>query len=248
MNKVKLSIVIPAYNESENLKNNVLDEVEDYLKSQNYSYEVVIVDDGSKDDTVLQIKKQIKDKDHFRLMENSHGGKAITVMTGMIESMGEIAVFTDMDQATPIKELEKILPIFEEGYDVVIGSRQGRKGAPLLRKLMAWGFATLRNLLLGLPLKDTQCGFKGFNRHAVDKVFPDLLIIWKKNKAQKAAVNAGFDVETLFLAKKKGLKIAEIPVEWHYVGTERVQLISDSIEAIKDMLRIRINDLQGKYN
>src|SRR3989344_5048644 len=242
-NNIKLSLVIPAYNEVDNLKKDVLDQVEEYLKKQNYLFEVVIVDDGSKDETVKIIKEQIKDKKHFRLIENPHGGKAITVMTGMIESKGEVAVFTDMDQATPIKELEKILSKFEEGYDVVIGSRSGRKGAPLLRKLMALGFALLRNVMLGLPLKDTQCGFKGFNRKSINGVFPDMLVIWKKMRSQNAAVNAGFDVETLFLAKKRGFKIAEEIVEWHYVGTQRVQAISDSIEAIKDMLRIRLNDL-----
>ncbi len=243
----KLSVVIPAYNETNNLKFGVLDEVYNYLKGQGYTYEVLIVDDGSTDQTPGIVKELIKNKSGFKSIENQHGGKAITVMSGMLEASGEIAVFTDMDQATPLKEIEKFFPKFEEGYDIVIGSRAGRKGAPLVRKLLAWGFATLRNLILNLPFSDTQCGFKAFKKDAIQKVLPELLEQWRNMSSSGAAVNAGFDVETLYLAKKKGLKIAEVSVDWHHVGSERVQAIKDSVDAIKDMLRIRINDLQGKY-
>lgn len=247
MKNIKLSIVIPAYNEVQNLKNGVLDEVHNFLKAIDYPYEVLIVDDGSKDETVEFIQKQIKDKKNFKLLQSEHGGKAVTVMTGMLSAQGEVAIFTDMDQATPISEIEKLLPSFES-FDIVIGSRHGRKGAPLLRKISAWGFATLRNIVLGLPFKDTQCGFKAFNKKSRKAVFTKLLGDWKNMRAKGAAVNAGFDVEALFLAKKLGFNIAEVDVNWHYVGTERVQLINDSIEAIKDMLRIRWNDLNGKYS
>ena len=245
---IKLSVVIPAYNESQNLKKGALDEVKNYLEDQSYGYEVLIVDDGSTDDTVKQVKEQIKGQDNFRLIENLHGGKALTVMSGILSAVGEVAVFTDMDQATPISEIEKFLPKFAGGYDIVIGSRTGRRGAPILRKLTAWGFATLRNLMLGLPFTDTQCGFKAFNRVSREAVFPFMLEEWKRVGVKGAAVNAGFDVEVLFLAKKKDFKIAEVGVNWHYVGTKRVQLIRDSLDAIKDMLRIRWNDIRGRYS
>lgn len=245
---IKLSVVIPAYNEVNNLKTGVIEEVYSYLKDQKYTYEVLIVDDGSADQTREIVKEQIKSKPNFKLVENPHGGKAITVMSGMLKASGEIAVFTDMDQATPLKEIEKFFPKFEEGYDIVIGSRAGRKGAPLVRKLLAWGFATLRNLVLNLPFTDTQCGFKAFKKDAIQKVFPELLERWRSMKASGAAVNAGFDVETLFIAKKKDLKIAEVSVNWHHVGSERVQAIKDSIDATFDMIRIRLNDFQGKYS
>lgn len=245
---IKLSVIIPTYNEEKNLKNGALDEVYEYLKKQKYSYEVLIVDDGSKDKTISLVEEFTKGKAGFRLQKNAHGGKAITVMSGLIASKGDIAVFTDMDQATPLDQIEKFFPKFDEGYNIVIGSRHGRKGAPFVRKLSAWGFSLLRNIILGLPFSDTQCGFKAFDRKAIELVFPSLLEKWQNMKASGAAVNAGFDIETLFVAKKKNLKIAEIPVEWHYVGTERVQLIKDAIEAIKDMIRIRINDISGKYN
>lgn len=247
MKDIKLTVVIPAYNEAENLRSGALSEVYKYLKNQNYTYEVLIVDDGSTDATVKLIEEEIKNKNGFKLIKNPHGGKAITVMSGLLESAGEIALFTDMDQATPINQIEKFFPKFEEGYDIVIGQRHGRAGAPALRKLMGWGFSFLRGLVLGLPFSDTQCGFKAFNRTSIQTIFPDLLKSWKKMKTTGAAVNAGFDVETLFIARKKGFKIAEVLVDWHHVGTERVQAVRDSFEALKDIARIRINDIQSKY-
>lgn len=248
MGQIKLSVILPSFNESENLKTGVLDKVEDYLKNLKINYEVIIVDDGSKDKTIEIINESIKNKKNFRLIENSHNGKAITVMTGMMEAKGEIVLFADMDQATPIDQIAKFFPRFEEGADIVIGSRTGRKGAPFFRKLTAWGFSVLRNLILGLPLKDTQCGFKAFNQKAVQLIFPKLLKSWENMKTKGGGVNAGFDIEVLFIAKSKDLEIAEVDVEWHYVGTERVQVIKDSIDAIKDMLRIRVNSLLGRYN
>ncbi|KKS13771.1 hypothetical protein A2617_02305 [Candidatus Daviesbacteria bacterium RIFOXYD1_FULL_41_10] len=245
--EVKLSVVIPAYNEAKNLQGGSLDEVEAYFKKQNYSYEVLIVDDGSTDATCELITRKIKDKKNFKLIKNPHGGKAIAVMSGLLKSLGDVAIFTDMDQATPIDQVEKFFPKFEEGFDIIIGSRQGRSGAPLVRKAMATGYSAVRGLILGLPFSDTQCGFKGFNRQAINGIFPYLLSTWEKRKIGGAAVNAGFDVETLFLARKKGFRIAEVQVSWRHVGSERVQAINDSIEAVKDIFRIRLNDLQGKY-
>ncbi len=256
MTKIYLSIIIPAYNEEQNLKKEVLSEVVNYLKNTKYSYEVILVDDGSIDRTRELVRKFIKGlkfsreagpRSAWQLIENPHGGKALAVMTGLLAANGEIALFTDMDQATPLSEVEKFLPKFKVGYDIVIGSRAGRKGAPLIRKLVALGFAIVRNIILGLPFKDTQCGFKAFNRRSRETLFPKMKDRWERMKTVGAAVHAGFDVETLFIARKKGFKIASVPVEWHHVGTERVQLIKDSLDAIKDMIRIRWNDLMGKY-
>lgn len=245
--KIKLSIIIPAYNEAKNIKNGVLNLVSEYLKGVDYTYEVIIVDDGSLDKTAEEVEQFIKEKKNWRFIRAEHGGKALTVMRGLMEANGEIAVFTDMDQATPLNQIEKFFPKFSDGLDIAIGSRHGREGAPALRKLTAWGFAVLRNIILGLPFADTQCGFKAFNEKSRKEVFEKMMGEWEKQKARGAAVNAGFDVEALFLAKKLGFKIAEVPVEWHYVGTKRVNLLKDSLEAIKDMLRIKWNDLTGKY-
>ena len=242
-----ISVVIPAYNEERNLKRGVLDEVEDFLNKKEKEFEVIIVDDGSSDLSVEIIKKYITKGSNFKLVENAHGGKATAVMTGMQAAKGDIVLFTDMDQATPINQLEKFLPKFEEGFDIVIGSRTGRAGAPIFRKLAAWGFSFLRNIILGLPFSDTQCGFKAFNKKVVEKIIPKIKNEWGVLHFKGGAVNAGFDVEILYLAKKYGFKIAEVPVEWKYVDTERVQVIKDALAAIYDMFRIRINDLRGKY-
>lgn len=243
----KLSVVIPAYNEERNLKKGVLDEVKDFLEKKQFEYEIIIVDDGSTDQTKEIVKKYISANKEFQLIENSHGGKAIAVMTGMMAGQGEIILFTDMDQATPIDQLEKFLPEFQSGFDIVIGSRSGRKGAPLVRKLSAWGFSIMRALILGLPFKDTQCGFKAFSKTAVNKIIPQIKSEWGVVHFKGGAVNAGFDVELLYLAKKYGFEIAEIPVEWNYVDTERVQVVKDALAAIYDMFRVRWNDLLGKY-
>lgn len=244
----KLSVIIPAFNEKENLSKGVLNQVNEYLAKQKYSYEVIIVDDGSTDGTVELTEKFVTDNKNFRLIKNIHGGKAIAVMTGMLSSKGEIGLFTDMDQATPISEIEKLLPYFDENYDIVIGSREGRKGAPVIRKLMAFGFSVIRTLVLGLPFKDTQCGFKAFNRKSIEAIFPALKERWKKHLSDKgAAVNAAFDVEVLFLGQKKKFKIKEVGVEWQHVGTERVQVLKDSVDAVIDIIKIRTNDLLNNY-
>src|SRR3989344_3063121 len=243
----KISVVIPAYNEERNLKKGVLDEVGNYLENKGFNFEAIIVDDGSSDRTVEFIKKYVAKNKNFRLIQNSHGGKAKAVMTGMQDANGEIILFTDMDQATPINQIEKVIPQFERGFDIVIGSRQGRKGAPFVRKLAAWGFSVLRGIILGLPFKDTQTGFKAFSKTSVDKIIPKIRNEWGVVHFRGGAVNAGFDVEVLYLAKKYGFKISEVIVEWKYVDTERVQVVKDAMAAIYDMFRIRWNDLAGKY-
>lgn len=248
MEKILLSMVIPSYNEVNNLKKGSLKKVNEYLKYKKYNYEVLVVDDGSTDTSVELIKKEIKNYKNFKLIENSHGGKAKAVLTGFLHSKGEIVLFTDMDQATPISEIEKFLPKFEEGYDLVIGSRRGRKGAPFIRVVAAWGFSVLRGIILGLPFSDTQCGFKAFNRRSIDKIIPKIEREWGVVHFRGGAVNAGFDVELLYLAKKYGFKIAEVEVSWSYVDTERVQVLKDALAAIYDMFRIRISDISGKYN
>lgn len=237
--KPYLSVVIPAYNEERNIKRGAPNQVLSYLKRQKYEWEVVFVDDGSTDDTVDLLSKLVQKNEHIRLIRNPHQGKAATVTTGILAAKGEIVLFSDMDQATPIDQISKFLPFFEEGYDVVIGSRAGRRGAPIARKLMAWGFSFLRNVFLGLPFSDTQCGFKAFSQEAVKRIFPNLEIHGLGKSIRGSAVTAGFDIEVLFLAKKLGFKIAEVPVNWHYQKTGHVRIVKDSIDGLRGMLAVR---------
>lgn len=243
----KISIVVPSYNEEKNLNRKVLDNIGKYLKYKKFNAEVIIVDDGSSDGSVELIKKYIHQNNGFKLIQNTHGGKANAVITGMMKASGDMILFTDMDQATPINQIEKFIPKFEQGIDIAIGSRHGREGAPISRKLAAWGFSILRGVILGLPFKDTQCGFKAFSKTVLNKILPKIINEWGVVHFKGGAVNAGFDVELLYLAKKYGFKIAEIEVDWNYVDTERVQVVKDAMAAIYDMFRIRINDLKGKY-
>jgi dolichyl-phosphate beta-glucosyltransferase len=247
MDKLFLSVVIPAYNEAENIKSNVLNEVASYLEKQKYTWEVLIVDDKSTDDTANLAEEFAKKHKGFRVLRESHRGKAGTVIAGMLAASGENVLFTDMDQATPIQEVEKLLPKLEEGFDGAIGSRSGREGAPLVRRVMAKGFAILRAIILRLPYRDTQCGFKAFKGHAAREIFKRMKIFKQSQAVKGAAVTAGFDLEVLYIARKLGYKVAEVPVEWHHKGTVRVSPVKDSIMGLRDMLRVRMNALMGKY-
>ncbi len=247
--KVYLSIVIPSYNEETNIRLGALDKVLRYLEGRQYGWEVIIVDDGSTDNSPDLIREFIKANKKFSVISNPHQGKAGTVITGMLAAHGDIVLFTDLDQATPLHQVEKLLPWFDQGFDVVIGSRNTRReGAPFLRLVMARGFMLLRSLVLGLHgITDTQCGFKAFRREVAKDIFHRLRLYGKRRKASGSMVTAGFDIEVLFLAKKLGYKIKEIPVEWHYVETRRVNPLIDSWKGFMDILTIRLNAWRGLY-
>jgi glycosyltransferase involved in cell wall biosynthesis len=249
MKNPSVSIVIPAYNEEKNIRLGAFDKVARYLDTQKYSWEVIIVDDGSSDQTLTLAQKFIENNRNFSLIKNPHQGKAATVMTGMTRALGDIVLFTDLDQATPIREMEKVLPCFDRGYDIVIGSRRNvREGAPLLRRVMAQGFMILRTLILGLHgISDTQCGFKAFKREVSKAIFKRLALYGRKRTAAGAMVSAGFDVEVLFIAKRMGYRIKEVPVEWHYVETRRVNPLKDSWEGLVDILQMRLSAWKGAY-
>jgi glycosyltransferase involved in cell wall biosynthesis len=249
MSKIYLSVVIPSYNEMSNLQKGVLDKVEHFLGKQKFEYEVIVVDDGSTDGSVEFVEKFTKENSKFKLLKNPHTGKAGAVSAGMLKAEGEYVLFTDMDQATPIEEINKLLPLISNS-DIVIGSRSSqRKGAPWTRVLMAKGMMVLRTLLVGLGgIQDTQCGFKLFKSDVAKKLFSRLSDLHHGfKKISGSSVKAGFDVELLLLAKKMGYSIKEVPVEWLYVETRRVSPIKDSLEAIDDLIRIRLSDISGKY-
>ena len=250
MEKIFLSVVIPSYNEMANLRKGVLDKVEHFLDRQKFEYEVIVVDDGSSDGSQEFVEKFSKENKRFKIIKNQHLGKAGAVSSGMLAAKGEYRLFTDMDQATPIEEVEKLLPFMGKNYDIVIGSRNStRKGAPWTRALMAKGMIILRTLIVGIRgIQDTQCGFKMFRDNASEELFTKLEKFHHGyKKISGSSVTAGFDVELLFLAEKEGFKIKEVPVEWLYVESRRVSPIKDSINALLELLRIRYNDLSGKY-
>lgn len=244
-----LTVIIPCYNEERNIRLGVLENVAHFLNKKTYDYEVVIVDDESVDESKKLIKQFITDHSQFRLIVNKHMGKGASVITGMQKAKGEYILFTDMDQATPINQIDKLLPYFSKGYAVVIGSRKDRrKGAPLFRRAMAKGFMILRNVILNLNIDDTQCGFKAFTYEAAQKIFQNLKV-YKADQhyVSGSTVTAGFDVEVLYVAKNLGFKIIEVAVEWHYQETRRVNPIKDSWEGLIDLIKIQKNSISGIY-
>lgn len=243
-----LSVVIPAYKEENNIKAGVLDEVYDYLRKQSYTWEVLMVDDGSPDKTLSLLNNFAKKHKGFIAISEPHRGKAGTVINGMLKAKGEIILFSDMDQATPLNQIEKFLPKFMDGFDIVIGSRTGREGYSFVRLAMTYGFIILRNLILGLPYKDTQCGFKAFKKDTAIKIFKKMKIFNEKTGEKGAAVTAGFDLELLYIARKLGYKVSEVGVSWHDKGLRReVNPIKDSWEGLRDLLRVRMNAIIGMY-
>jgi glycosyltransferase involved in cell wall biosynthesis len=246
-----LSVVIPAYNEVTNIRAGSLDKVARYLVAQDYPYEVLVVDDGSEDETATLAEAFVRQHAGFRVIRAPHRGKAPTIATGMLAAQGEIVLFCDMDQATPIEETSRLLPWFAQGYDVVIGSRGTlRLNAPWWRKLMSRSQIVLRSLILGFRrITDTQCGFKALRREAIEPILSRLSLYGERvdKEVKGATVTSGFDVEMLFVAQKLGYRIKEVRVEWDYQSTRRVNLVRDSVRGVCDLLRIRLADLRGAY-
>lgn len=248
---IHLSVVIPCFDEMANLQKGVLDKVNNFLAKQKYSYEVIIVDDGSRDGSVVFIKDFLKDHKEFSLIENKHTGKAGAVTAGMLAGKGELVLFTDMDQATPIEEVNKLLPFFDQDFDIVIGSRSTRRqGSPMVRQIISRANMILRKVVVGLrDIEDTQCGFKIFRHDAAQAIFSRINKLHGHFKTiSGSSVTSGFDVELLYIAERMGYKIKEVPVRWLYVETRRVNPVTDSIDGVLELLRIKQNAMNGKYS
>ncbi len=249
MKKPFLSVVIPCYNEEKNLKRGVLDEIEKYLQKQKFQSEVIISDDGSTDRSCQLVKAYLQKHPRFKLLENQHAGKPFAVRAGVEKAKGEIILFTDMDQSTPIKEFDKLLPFFQKGFEVVIGSRgQKRQGFSLLRLIGSNVFRLVRQSLLLKNIIDTQCGFKAFKNQVAKDLFSSLLIFKESKKTEGWKVGA-FDVELLFVAQKKGYKIAEVVVDWEDkdVGKQK-NYLRESKEMLTEILRVKMNDMKKLYS
>lgn len=257
MKEIFLSVVIPSYNETENLQRGVLGEVRDYLSKQKYDWEVIVSEDESPDLESRRLAKEFCDKnEHFVFVQNKHGGKALAIWSGIQKSSGKIVLFADMDQSTPISEVEKLLPFFDQGYGVVIGSRGlERKNFSLFRKLASVIFRTFRGIFVLREIVDTQAGFKAFTREAITKIFPKLEAVRKSSEMAQGWTVGSWDTELLFIAKKWGYKIKEVPIVWEdrdisvAKAKERQQgkFVKESLDMLKQIFRVRINDFRGFY-
>ena len=238
-----LSIIIPAYNE-EKLIGDTLAQVTGFLEAKPFACEVIVVDDGSKDRTVEIAKEWCAAKKGVavRVLENARNrGKGFSVRKGFQSATGEYACFSDADLSTPIKDLDKLLKWNEEGFDVAIGSRALKESQvdlhqPWWREFMGKSFNKIVQLLAIRGISDTQCGFKCFSREAYSKVFK-----------RQTIDGFGFDVEALYIAKKLGFKIKEVPVIWVNRIESSVNPILHPIQMLGELFLIRFRDLMGVY-
>ncbi len=242
MQNLTYSLVIPAYNEGARLAP-TLEKVLGYVARQGCDAEVIVVNDGSRDNTADIVRRFAQDHPSLRLVENpGNRGKGYSVRNGMLHARGRVVLFADADLSSPIEEVPKLLQALAAGADIAIGSRWLQaelqtKRQSLHRQLFGRIFNLLLRITLGLQFKDTQCGFKAFRQRAALTVFP----------LQKIE-GWGFDPEILFLARKFGLKVREVPVVWAHDGGTRINPIADGARMFVEMLRIRWYDLSGKYN
>lgn len=245
-----LTVIIPCYNELENLRRGVLAEVAGYLSRKGFDWEIIISDDGSTDGSVEFVEKYIKGKRYFTHLKNRKGGKAFALKAGVERAKGRYVLFTDMDQSTPIGEFTKFEKALKEGYEVVIGSRGFRReNYPLIRKIASPIFLLIRRSLILPNIRDTQCGFKCFKAEAVRRVF-DKLEVFRRRRGSGWRVGA-WDVELLFVSQKMGLRIKEITVDWRNIDastSKQRRFVQESLEMLKEVLRVRKNDVVGAYD
>jgi glycosyltransferase involved in cell wall biosynthesis len=239
-----LSIIIPAYNEESRLPR-TLTRVRDYFAGKNVSpgrLEILIVDDGSTDNTLRVAEEWAREMSSVRVISNGDNrGKGFSVRHGMLEARGRIALFTDADLSSPIEEAEKLFAAIEAGNEVAIGSRALDRSLITmhqsgLREVAGMIFNGFVRLSTGLAFRDTQCGFKAFVREPSQIVFE-----------QQRIERFGFDPEILFLAKRHGLRTVEVAVRWAHDPATKVNMIRDSLLMFFDLARIRWNGLLGRY-
>jgi dolichyl-phosphate beta-glucosyltransferase len=235
-----LSIIVPAYNEEKRIGKTIF-AINEYLQKQNYSYEIIVSDDGSKDGTVELVKNLGEKIENLRVIDNKENhGKGYVVRQGIMQAKGEYRLFMDADNATTVDQVENLLPFFKNGYDVVIGDRDLKeskieKHQPRFKEILG----DMGNILiqsLAVPgIKDTQCGFKCFSKKFAENIFPKLKVDrW------------GFDIEILALARKFGYKIKTVPVVWINDEESKVSM-SGYINTLKELFQIKWNLISGKY-
>ena len=238
----RLSIVIPAYNESARI-GQTLERVLACVDRQGWDAEVLVVDDGSEDRTVEIVRGWMERSTRLRLVRNvGNRGKGYSVRNGLLQAAGEVVMFTDADLSAPMEEAERLLAAIQEGADVAIGSRWMDRTRqtihqPLYRRFFGRCFNWVTRTVMGLPFKDTQCGFKAFKREAAQ-------VIFRLQRIERW----GFDPEVLFIARKLGYTIREVPVTWGHDERSRMSYLRDGLKMLEEMAAIRGNSLAGRYD
>lgn len=236
--KPHLSIVIPVYNEEKRVNN--LIQIISYLKKQRYSWEVIIVDDGSTDKTIKKLKL-LKKKLRFKILSYyPNTGKGVAIKTGMLSATGKHRLFLDIDLSTPIDELDNFLPFLKK-FDIVIGSRKMKSSEvivrqSLLREFLGKTFTYISQKMLQMNVSDFTCGFKCFNNKAAEVIF-----------AKQKIHRWGFDSEILYIGKSKKYSIKEVPVRWKNDPGTKVKFPQDIINSFTELILIRLNSLRGLY-
>ena len=226
-----LSVVIPAFNEEQRISD-TLSQVVEYLMARDYAWEIVVADDGSHDHTGQLVDRVISEHPNVRVLRLPHRGKGWAVKNGMLAAQGEYRLLCDADLSVPIAQVERLLPPLGPGSDIVLGSREApgaaRIGEPARRHVMGRVFNLLLSRLVEPGLADTQCGFKCFRGEAAQDLF------------QRQTMDGfAFDVELLYLSRKRGLTSAEVGVDWYYRSESKVRPVRDSLAMTLDLLKIR---------
>jgi dolichyl-phosphate beta-glucosyltransferase len=234
-----LSVVVPAYNEEHRLPD-TLAKLSRHLSSTSLRYEIIVVDDGSTDETGEVATAQAQLDPHIRLLMTRHAGKGAAVRSGALSARGRSVLFCDADLPMEPSELTRLAQKLDH-FPVVIASREGqgarRFGEPFYRHLMGRVFNRIVQFLAVPGIEDTQCGLKCFRLESARDIF-----------ARQRVDGFGFDVEILFLARKLGYQIAEVPITWSHRDLSRVDPVRDTLRMLADIVRVRINDLSGRYS
>jgi glycosyltransferase involved in cell wall biosynthesis len=235
------SIVIPAYNESRRITAG-LDQVLEFIARENWNAEVIVVNDGSRDNTADIVRAYAAKHQQLRLVENpGNRGKGYSVRNGMLHAKGTLLLFTDADLSSPIAEATKLVGAIRDGADIAIGSRWlnpelQTERQPIYRQLFGRMFNLMLRVVLGLQFRDTQCGLKAFTRRAGEEVF-----------TRQRIERWGFDPELLFIARKLGFRTVEIPVRWAHDNRSKINPVLDGLKMGSEMLKVRWYSLTGKY-
>lgn len=238
----ELSIVVPAFNESTRIEH-ALDRIMSCVAEQGWNAEVLVVDDGSTDDTAAVVQRWMRNYPRLHLIQNpGNRGKGYSVRNGLLQAAGEIVMFTDADLSAPMEEAERLFAAIQNGADVAIGSRwldrtRQTIHQPLYRQFFGRCFNWITRMVMGLPFRDTQCGFKAFRRPAAQVIF-----------RLQTIERWGFDPEILFIAQKLGYEIREVPVTWGHDERSRISYLKDGMKMLEEMARIRSNSLAGRYD